>query len=235
MGPFMPGTSVLDDIEIVIEDISGSGGGKPPSRDHDGDDGGDSGSSGGEFNPEAGRPSSRKYSAAIGLGILSILVLFMVLTAAFVVLRVENLHNWTGIRLPRVLWANTMVLLSSSATLELARRKLRMDSLNGFNQMWTLTTILGIVFVIGQMIAWRQLYAQGAYTTSRLASSFFYVFTAIHAAHLLGGVCALVYVGLRKFETARVSRFVAAEVTSYYWHFMDGLWLFLFALLYFGR
>jgi heme/copper-type cytochrome/quinol oxidase subunit 3 len=52
--------------------------------------------------------------------------------------------------------------------------------------------------------------------------------------HLFGGICALLYVGLRKFETARVSRATAVEVTSYYWHFMDGLWLFLLALLYFG-
>jgi cytochrome c oxidase subunit 3 len=166
---------------------------------------------------------------------LSILMFFMVLTAAFVVLRVNNLHNWTGLRIPWILWVNTVVLLISSGTLELARRKLQIDSLSGFKRMWALTTVLGITFVVGQFVAWRQLEQQGVYITSQLASSFFYVFTALHAAHLLGGICALLYVGLRKFETAKVSRFVAAEVTSYYWHFMDGLWLFLLGLLYFGQ
>jgi cytochrome c oxidase subunit III len=231
----MPGTSVLDDIELVIEDIRGSGGGKPPSRDDEGNDGGDGGDTGGDHRPESRLPSPRKYSAAIALAMLSILMFFMVLTAAFVVLRVENLHSWTGIRVPGILWINTVVLLASSATLEVARRKLQADSVRGFKRMWMLTTALGILFVGGQFVAWRQLAAQGVYLTSRLASSFFYVFTALHAAHLLGGICALLYVRFRRFETARVSRFVAAQVVSYYWHFMDGLWLFLLALLYFGQ
>ena len=231
----MPGTSVIDDIELIIEDIRGSGGGKPPSRRDDGDDGNDGGNAGGEPRPEPRRASPKKYSTAIALGMLSILMFFMVLTAAFVVLRVNNLHTWSPIRLPSILWLNTAVLLASSATLELARRKLQVDSLGGFKQMWALTTILGMIFLAGQVIAWRHLAAEGVYMTSRLSSSFFYVFTALHAVHLLGGVCALFYVGLRNFEAARVSRFVAAEVTSYYWHFMDGLWLFLLALLYFGQ
>jgi cytochrome c oxidase subunit 3 len=231
----MAGTSVLDDIELIIEDISGSGGGKPPVRDDHGGDGGAGGNGGGDRKPEPRNSSPRKYSTAVALGMLSILMFFLVLTAAFVVLRVNNLHTWSGIRLPWILWVNTAILLASSATLELARRRLQMDSLRGFKQLWALTTVLGIVFVAGQIIAWKQLAAEGVYMTSRLASSFFYVFTALHAAHLLGGICALLYVGLRKFEAGRVTRFVAAEVTSYYWHFMDGLWLFLLALLYFGQ
>ena len=231
----MAGTSVIDDIELIIEDIRGSGGGKPPSRHDDGDGGNDSGNTGGERRPEPRRASAKKYSTAIALAMLSILMFFMVLTAAFVVLRFNNLHTWSAIHLPSILWLNTTVLLASSGTLELARRKLQVDSLRGFKQMWVLTTILGMIFLAGQVIAWRHLAAEGVYMTSRLSSSFFYVFTALHAVHLLGGICALLYVGLRNFEAARVSRFVAAEVTSYYWHFMDGLWLFLLALLYFGQ
>jgi cytochrome c oxidase subunit 3 len=231
----MPGTSVIDDIELIIEDIRGSGGGKPPSRRDHGDGGNDSGNTGGERRPEPRPASPKKYSTAIALAMLSILMFFMVLTAAFVVLRFNNLHTWSAIRLPWILWLNTAVLLASSATLELARRKLQVDSLRGFKQMWALTTVLGMLFLAGQVTAWRHLAAEGVYVTSRLSSSFFYVFTALHAAHLLGGICALLYVGLRNFEAARVSRFVAAEVTSYYWHFMDGLWLFLLALLYFGQ
>jgi cytochrome c oxidase subunit 3 len=228
----MPG-SVADDIELIIEEIHGNGGGKPPSRDGDDDGGGDDG--GGESAPEPRRPSSKKFSIAVMLGMVSIVMFFLVLTAAFVALRVHNLHNWNGIRMPRILWANTGVLLLSSATLEVARRRLRLDDTAGFRRMWALTTSLGVLFVGGQVIAWWQLAAQGVYVTSRLASSFFYVFTVLHAVHLLGGVCALLYVELHKFDAARVSRSLAAQVASYYWHFMDGLWLFLLALLYFGR
>jgi len=229
----MPGPSVLDDIELLIENISGGGSGKPPSREGDGGD--DNENRGGGGRPESSGSSARKYSTAMALAMVSILMFFMVLTAAFVVLRVNNLHRWSGVRIPWILWINTLVLMASSATLELAKRSLQMDSLGGFRKLWALTTALGAIFIGGQLIAWLQLAASGVFLTSRLASSFFYVFTALHAAHLIGGICALLYVGIRKFEKARISRALAVEVTSYYWHFMDGLWLFLLALLYFGQ
>jgi len=229
----MPGTAV-DDIELIIEDMRGNGGGKPPSRDGDDDGGGDEGG-GGEHAPEPRKPNTRKYFTAVFLAMVSITMFFMVPIAAFLALRVDNLHKWKGIVLPDILWVNTVVLLASSSTLEVARRKLRLDHGKAFRRMWTLTTVLGLLFVGGQVIAWRQLAAQGVYATSRLASSFFYVFTALHAVHLLGGICALLYVELHGFDAARVSRSLAADITSYYWHFMDGLWVFLLALLYFGR
>jgi cytochrome c oxidase subunit 3 len=70
---------------------------------------------------------------------------------------------------------------------------------------------------------------------SNPASSFFYIFTGAHALHILGGVGALLFVSLRNFDRAKVSRTTAVGVTSYFWHFLDGLWLFLAVLLYFGR
>jgi cytochrome c oxidase subunit 3 len=85
------------------------------------------------------------------------------------------------------------------------------------------------------LLAWRQLVAQGVYIASNQASSFFFIFTGAHAVHLLGGVAALLFVSLRNFEKASISLPAAAEITSYYWHFMDGLWIFLLALLYLGK
>src|SRR5579862_6621735 len=237
----MSGT-VLDDIELIIEDVHGNHGGKPPSRDGD-DGGGDDG--GRDGNAPERRPGSRKYSTAVAVAMLSIVMFFMVLTAAFLVLRTENLHTWAGIRLPRILWLNTCLLMASSATLEVARRRLNMDDSRGFHRMWAITTALGMLFVVGQVIAWRQLAAQGVYRASPVpgghdmfvagAAMFFYVFTALHALHLVGGLCALLYVGWHKLDTSRIGRPMAVEVASYYWHFMDGLWLFLLALLYFGQ
>jgi cytochrome c oxidase subunit 3 len=130
---------------------------------------------------------------------------------------------------------NTGILLASSFTLEVARRRLSLADLLGFRKFWTVTAVLGFLFVGGQLIAWRQLVAQGIYIASNQASSFFYIFTAAHGVHLLGGVGALLYVLIRKVETANLSRSMAAEVASYYWHFMDGLWIFLLALLYLGK
>ena len=105
----MPGT-VVDDIELIIEDIRGNGAGKPPSRDGDDDGGGDEGG-GGEHTPAPRRPNARKYSIAVLLGMVSITMFFLVPAVAFVVLRVINLHNWIGIPLPGILWMNTIVLL----------------------------------------------------------------------------------------------------------------------------
>jgi cytochrome c oxidase subunit III len=100
--------------------------------------------------------------------------------------------------------------------------------------LWRITTALGILFLAGQLVAWRQLVAQGIYVAVNPASSFFYIFTAAHGLHIIGGVAALFYVLFRAFEKTNLSRTLAAEITSYYWHFMDGLWIFLLALLYAG-
>src|SRR5260370_38061263 len=109
----MPRTSVIDDIELIIEDIRG-GGGKPPSRRDDGDGGDDSGNTGGDRKPEPGRSSPKKYSTAIFLAMLSILVFFMELTAAFGSLPLNNLPSWSAVCLPGIFGVNT-VLLSASA------------------------------------------------------------------------------------------------------------------------
>jgi cytochrome c oxidase subunit 3 len=132
-------------------------------------------------------------------------------------------------------WLNTAILLVSSYTLEKARRRLSDADLSGFRKLWRATTILGILFLVGQVIAWLQLVASGLYIASNQATSFFYIFTAAHAVHLLGGIAALLYVAVRDFETGKISRQTAVKITSYYWHFMDGLWVFLVLLLYFGR
>ena len=227
----MPGTTATPDIEIIVEDIGGGGGGSPPSfgGDDDGDGGGDDGNRRRNWSA-----SPKRYSTAIAIGIVAILMFFMALASAFIVLR-RGSGVWVTVHLPPVLWANTCVLLASSFTLEAARRRLFLADLRGFRKYWLFTTGLGFLFVGGQLVAWRQLVAQGIYIASNQASSFFYIFTGAHAVHLLGGVCALLYVLARKFRQTSVSRSTAAEIASYYWHFMGGLWVFLLALLYLGK
>jgi cytochrome c oxidase subunit 3 len=228
----MPGTDVLDEIDLVVEDIGHGGGGKPPERDEHRGGGGDDGS----FRPRRPSPSQsgqRRYQTAILLGMVSICMFFMALSAAFLVRKTGK--DWVNFKLPSIIWVNTIVLLTSSLTVDLARRRLALNDLVGFKTMWRATTALGVAFVVGQVVAWRDLVQMGFYVGSNPSSSFFYVFTAAHAAHLIGGILALFYVLFRDFrKTARLSLPVAAEVTSYYWHFMDGLWLFLVALLFFG-
>ena len=225
----MSGTNVLEDIEIVVEDIGG--GGKPPDRDEHRGGGGDDGN----FRPRRPNPSQsgqRRHQTAILLAMVSICMFFMALAAAFLVRKTGK--DWINFRLPTVVWINTIVLLTSSLTIDIARRRLALNDLSGFKTMWRATTALGVAFLVGQVVAWRNLVEMGFYVGSNPSSSFFYVFTAAHAAHLLGGILALFYVLFRNFDKTSLSLPVAAEITSYYWHFMDGLWLFLLALLFFG-
>lgn len=226
----MPGTIAPPDIEVIIEDSRGGGGGgeRPPDGGDDGDDG--------DFDSHRRRQpaSPKRFSTGIAIGMVSILMFFMALASAFLVLH-HSSHVWVAVHLPRILWANTAVLIGSSFLLERARARLSLGDDHGFRKLWLVTTVMGFIFVVGQLIAWRQLAAQGVYIASNQASSFFYIFTGAHGVHLLGGVAALLFVLLRKFEKSQISRSLAAEITSYYWHFMDGLWIFLFALLYLGK
>jgi cytochrome c oxidase subunit III len=222
----MPGTTIVEDIELIIEDIGGGGGKLPPAG---GDDGGDSGKRRG---PQ--QPSSRRYATAIVIAIVSIVMFFMAMASAYIYLR-ANSNRWVPLHLPWIIWVNTALLLLSSGVMEFARRRLALADVDQFRRLWAVATTLGVLFLIGQLVAWRQFVLAGFYVSTNQASSFFYIFTGLHGLHLLGGICALLYVSFRKFEKAKVSRSVAAEVASYYWHFMDGLWLFLLALLYLGK
>ena len=225
----MTGTTAFPDIELVVEDIGGGGGGPTPPAGGGGD-----GDDGNKRRRPGGPPSPNRYYTGIALGIVSILMFFMALASAFLVRRGTS-GDWIPVHLPTVLWLNTLALIASSFTLERARRLLSRLNLSGFRKLWTVTTGLGALFLIGQLVAWRQLVAQGVFMASNPASSFFYIFTAAHGLHLLGGVGALLYVLVRKFENTRIALPTAAEIASYYWHFMDGLWVFLLALLYLGK
>jgi len=220
----MPSTRVLDDIELIIEDIGGGGGNRPPAGGYGGD---------GDKRRQPGPPSPRRYYTAIALAIVSILMFFMALASAYIIRRASN--DWVPVHLPAVLWLNTLALLASSGTMELARRRLATGDMKNFRALWRVTTGLGFLFLLGQIVAWRQLVLEGVYVSTNPACSFFYIFTAAHGLHLLGGIGALLYVLFRTFEKTRLSHATAAEVTSYYWHFMDGLWVFLLALLYLGN
>jgi cytochrome c oxidase subunit 3 len=221
----MPGT--LQEIEIIAEKKNGGGGRNLPPADRRGG-GGDDGK-----NQPKKRPSPNRYYTGVAIGIVSVLMFFMALASAFLVRKGST--DWIPVRIPALLWFNTVVLLASSGTLELARKRLASGDARGFRNFWFVTTVLGIFFLIGQVVAWRILVGEGVYLSSNPASSFFYVFTGAHAVHLLGGVAALIYVACRNFDLAKVTRTVAADVTSYFWHFLDGLWLFLLALLYLGK
>src|SRR5437773_11559641 len=131
----------------------------------------------------------QKYRIGMWVGLASILMLFVALTSAYIVRRVPALgggqEDWQPIDMPAVLWLNTGLLLVSSASIELARRALKRNEYAGFKKWISLTTLFGVAFLTGQVMAWRQLAAQGVFINSHPHSSFFYLLTSLHGLHLL--------------------------------------------------
>jgi cytochrome c oxidase subunit 3 len=159
-------------------------------------------------------------------------MVFAAFTSAFVVRRGIS-DDWSSTPKPPILWANTAILLASSVVLDRSRHALRNHDRGRFNVWWTAATGLGILFLLGQAYAWRQLAHAGIYVATNPSSSFFYVLTASHAVHLLGGVTALVYVDVQAWRLRLgPAKRTAIDVTAVFWHFLDGVWVYLMVLLY---
>jgi len=180
------------------------------------------------------RQAERASRSGIWVGLFAITMSFAAFSSALFVR--QGTMDWTHIVLPSVLYLNTLILLASSATLEVARRSLTATSRVGSNaarkaSVWvTLTLLLGLAFCAGQFAAWRDLRAQGIYLATNPNSSFFYVLTFIHALHVFAGIAALVYLAGRLTASRSTFRRSLFENTAIYWHFMAVLWAYLFLL-----
>ena len=185
------------------------------------------------------RFSPARYRIAVWVAIAGIVMLFTALASAYIV-RSASGNDWQPLILPKVLWLSSALIITSSITIELSRRRLKAQDDRGYGRWLTSTLLLGLGFLLAQLLAWRELVKQGVYMASNPHSSFFYLFTATHGVHLFGGLVALSYLLLRtrrKTDTldGELKRVGAADATSIYWHFMDGLWICLFALLFFWK
>jgi cytochrome c oxidase subunit 3 len=173
------------------------------------------------------------------VGLASVAMMFTSLSSAYIV-RSASSNDWSVLPMPGILLASTGLLLGSSATLEVARRKLK-AALNAPYTKWLfVTVVLGLGFLVAQIFAWRQLARQGIYVASNPHSSFFYLLTGAHAVHLVGGLLGLTFLWLRSRrhvsdKTLIARRKAATDAVSIYWHFMDALWIYLFLLLFLWR
>jgi cytochrome c oxidase subunit 3 len=182
-----------------------------------------------DFSPEPAR-------TGVWVGLAAITMSFAAFTSALIV-RESTANDWRHLTIPTIVFFNTLVLLASSVTLEVARRRVA-DFARGTSadrnpslQWLSATLFLGFVFVAGQYVAWRQLRAQGLYLASNPNSSFFYLLTAIHALHVLGGLAGLmrvIYLLRRPVLSLRRS---TMDATSYYWHFMGILWVYVLLVI----
>jgi len=194
-----------------------------------GGDGGDGGRGGGGWSNEL-TPPPEGYKLAIRLTIVSVTILFLALTSAYIF----NRARLQPIATPRVLWVSTGLILVSSVTMELARRALRRRLENRFRFWISATMLLGLAFLGAQITLWKHLVASGFYVNKNHHSGYAYIFTGLHGAHLIGGLVALAYVMLRDRNTwTAVRRRVSVDATALYWHFLDGLWIYLLALVFY--
>jgi cytochrome c oxidase subunit 3 len=174
--------------------------------------------------------------SGVWVAIFAITMSFMAFTSALFV-REGAAVDWTHLTLPPILYANTVVLLLGSFTLVMASRIVNSQVLLDSHEVkvvmgWLLATLaLGVLFIVGQYIAWTQLAAQGLYLATNANSSFFYVFTGMHTLHLLGGIVALVYVMGQLVGSHSTFRRASFQNTAIYWHFMGVLWLYLLFVL----
>jgi len=230
----------------------GDKGGAPPSFG-----GGDDGRSG----PGLPDYPTRLRRARLGLlvALTPVLMLFVSFTSAYVVRqglptidpRTNQLvRDWIPVKLPALLLVNTIVLLVSSVGMELARRQTRLAavaaaarpaggvsaSVEGKTPWLEMTIALGLLFLYGQWMAWKQLAASGFYVSTTPSSSFVYLLTGAHAVHLMGGLVALLVAGLfTLLHRSVTTRSIVVDVAGWYWHFMAALWVYILLLLEFAK
>lgn len=178
---------------------------------------------------ETPSPVSTRQLAVWAL-LATVSMLFAGFASAYLVRRAGT--DWQRIPLPAILWVNTLVLLASSGTMEAARTAPQRGAAPAARRWLAVTALLGLAFLGGQFSAWRQLAAQGVYLPTNPYSSFFYMLTAVHGVRLLGGIGALGY-ALWRVSRADWNPAVSGVLDgcATYWHFVDGIWVFLYLLL----
>jgi cytochrome c oxidase subunit 3 len=170
--------------------------------------------------------------AKIGLGVFLAVVgsLFALFISAYT-MRME-LIDWRTLPVPRLLWYNTAVLIVSSGALQWAQAAARRDDSDGVLIGLLAGGVSAIVFLAGQLVAWQQLNAAGYFPATNPANAFFYLITATHGLHLLGGLVALARTTAKAWRGVEIPQLrLSVELCTMYWHFLLLVWLVLLALL----
>lgn len=220
---------VLETEELKLADPNGGGPRDPGPDDRGGGGDGDEGSPDPRYVPGAGLLAMRFV-------LVSIAALFITIGIAYYE-RSQSAVNWQHIRVPRLLWLSSALILASGWMLEAARGALERKDHARYVRWLEITAGGGLAFLGSQVLALRELASQGIYLRHNPHSSMFYVLTGAHGLHLLGGIGALCYLLVRasrrperpqlQFQRQR-SR---TAVTALYWHFLTVLWLGLFLAL----
>lgn len=177
--------------------------------------------------------AQRWLSRELGLWMFlgTVVMLFAAFTSAVVVR--QSSTDWRSIDLPSLLWVNTVVLIVSSLQLERARRARRLSPAATRNLIGA--AALGILFLVGQISAWRQLSAAGVYLSTNPSSSFFYILTGLHGLHLMAALLVLGVVLLKARQPRNAEAWpYLVSFGSTFWHFLTGVWVYLLIVLSIG-
>jgi cytochrome c oxidase subunit 3 len=175
----------------------------------------------------------REDQVTLGLWIFlgTVTMLFAAFTSAYIVRRSGS--DWRHVALPSILWLNSLVLAVSSGAVEVAIWR-------GSREAWRSSVIamlvavaLGIAFIAGQVIGWRQMVAAGIYLPTSPHSSFFFMLTGAHAVHVVAALVVLVWGAAVTVGGAASPRIWSARMSlcRTFWHYLGVVWLFLFALV----
>jgi len=182
--------------------------------------------------------SDRSAKLILLFAMVSMTMMFAGLTSAFVVSK--SRADWLkDFELPSAFWISTLVIIGCSVTFHLAKKSIQKDNRSATTTFLLLTLALGILFVVLQFIGFGQIVESGYYFTgsqSTITTTFLYVVTVTHLAHLAGGIISLLIVIYNHFKQKyNASQTLGIELGAMYWHFLDILWVYLFLFLYFFK
>jgi len=180
----------------------------------------------------SGSARSSPSAAKVGLGVFLAVAgcLFSLLTAAFF-MRMAS-PDWQAPPMSSILWFNTLALVASSATIQTAQFAARRGDRDRIGPWLAASGAFALVFLLGQLWAWRELIDAGAYASGNPANAFFYLLTGAHGLHLIGGLVALARTIRRAWRDRQDAGLATSvELCAIYWHFLLFVWLLLFMML----
>lgn len=205
-----------------------------------GSDNGDNNKFGNDYIEETESNSSNKLRILMWFLLLVVLMTFGGLISAYIVISTNGVLEWHPFSLPFAVWVSTVLILSSSVTYKIAQSALNAGNQQKAKTWFLATTVFGGMFIASQLLAWFELVRRGVYVQSNPYAGFFYILTAVHAVHVIGGIVALGAIVLRTWEKTSsemelTKRRQLSDAVAWYWHFMDGLWIVLLVLLGFWK
>ncbi|MFV5694635.1 cytochrome c oxidase subunit 3 [Flavobacterium sp. LB3P122] len=182
--------------------------------------------------------TARSYKLILLFAMVSMTMMFAGLTSAFVVSK--SRADWLkDFQLPTAFYYSTIAIIGCSVAFHLAKKAIQKDNQKGTTIFLLSTLALGIIFVILQFAGFGQIVSNGYYFTgseSSITTTFLYIVTVVHLAHLAGGLISLLIIIYNHFKQKYNStQTLGIELGAMYWHFLDFLWVYLFLFLYFFK